>query len=197
MRTQEIKVYKFEELSDKAKDKAHDYFMEHWLNSEDYADLDYFQSMLEEKGFRDPKINYSGFWSQGDGASFTCDFIDIEAYFKAYGLMNKDKNHKMFLAAWKRDWVESVKIYRISSRYYHENTIDISWSCNFRKQRAVWIEKIFANIVQDILNDAKDLSREIYKGLEEQYEYATSYEYIQQVFDGNDIEFYEDGRIFR
>jgi len=31
---------------------------------------------LTQIGFDEAKISFSGFWSQGDGASFTCDYVD-------------------------------------------------------------------------------------------------------------------------
>ena len=195
MKTIEKTVYTFEELSEKAKEKATNYFIESWLDTDDYAELDYFNSMLEEKGFMEPKISWSGFWSQGDGASFTCNFVDIDAYIKAYNLT--DKNHKMFLAAWKRGWVENIEITKTSSRYSHENTMDISWNCNLQKSSSKWIEDIFDGIVQNILATAKDLAREVYKGLEEQYEYCSSEEYIKEMYNNNDMEFFGDGTIYR
>lgn len=35
------------------------------------------QSALAQLGFEDAKISFSGFWSQGDGASFTCASVDV------------------------------------------------------------------------------------------------------------------------
>lgn len=52
-------------------EKAKNYCISNWIDENDYAELDYFKAMLEEKGFRDPKISWTGFSSQGDGASFT------------------------------------------------------------------------------------------------------------------------------
>jgi len=38
---------------------------------------------LSDEGFPDAYIQYSGFYSQGDGASFTCDKIDLEKFFNS------------------------------------------------------------------------------------------------------------------
>lgn len=48
----------------------HEYLFEEW------------EKKLEEQGFRDPEISYRGFNSQGDGASFTCKWIDMDKYLK-------------------------------------------------------------------------------------------------------------------
>jgi hypothetical protein len=37
---------------------------------------------LREIGFLEPDIEFTGFWSQGDGASFTCDGVDFPVLLK-------------------------------------------------------------------------------------------------------------------
>lgn len=37
---------------------------------------------LAENGFEDAEIAFTGFWSQGDGASFTCKRIDVPLFLK-------------------------------------------------------------------------------------------------------------------
>jgi hypothetical protein len=46
---------------------------------------------LEELGFDDPKIEYSGFWSRGDGASFTSKSLDLQVFLKKYRNMILDQ----------------------------------------------------------------------------------------------------------
>ena len=71
MRTETIKIYKFEELNDESQEKAIEKFYdlniyEGWWDSvyEMYMDRD------TETGFDIDKIYFSGFHSQGDGAMF-------------------------------------------------------------------------------------------------------------------------------
>ena len=69
MRTEQINIFKFDELSKKARRIA----VSNEQNSEHreiFYDMDNHGSMLEESGFIDPVISYSGFCSQGDGACF-------------------------------------------------------------------------------------------------------------------------------
>ena len=49
---------------------------------------DKWNNALKQIGFTDPNIAFSGFWSQGDGASFTAG-VDTETMLKF--LMNKGK----------------------------------------------------------------------------------------------------------
>jgi hypothetical protein len=76
MRTMEVKVLKYNELSDEVKEKVLDKLRD--INTEhewyEYS-LDEWKTKLEEKGFFDAEIYFSGFSSQGDGACFDakCD----------------------------------------------------------------------------------------------------------------------------
>lgn len=75
MREKIIRVYSYNELSDEAKARARD-----WQRKNTDIDLQYtvndFQTIMELFGFQfdekngNPTIYYSGFYSQGDGASF-------------------------------------------------------------------------------------------------------------------------------
>ena len=65
-------AYSYSELSDKVKKKLKDRYCEDCTDVL-YFEVESLETILEEIGFSNPKIAYSGFWSQGDGASFTCD----------------------------------------------------------------------------------------------------------------------------
>ena len=60
-----------------ANDMAYDMVPDDWADCilEDEVDK------LREMGFLDAEISWSGFWCQGDGASFTCRNIDFKAYY--------------------------------------------------------------------------------------------------------------------
>lgn len=77
-------VFLYNELSPEAQARARDW----WRENLDQNDWNHFSEpvivewkwLLKNKGFNDVKISWSGFSSQGDGASFTADSIDIEKY---------------------------------------------------------------------------------------------------------------------
>lgn len=79
-----VKTYKyFNELTpeqqQKVIEKYHDINEDTWEFS--YEDLEReFITKLESMGYSDIKIEYSGFYSQGDGASFTAKHGDDEIY---------------------------------------------------------------------------------------------------------------------
>ncbi|MBJ6915417.1 antitoxin of toxin-antitoxin stability system, partial [Vibrio cholerae] len=84
----ETTVYRLDELSDAAKDKARAWYREGGFDYDWYDSVyEDFQQIAEILGIRfktrtvrlmgggtrqEPRIAFTGFWSQGDGASFEC-----------------------------------------------------------------------------------------------------------------------------
>lgn len=103
---------KYNELSDEIKEKV---IKKHWtINIDNYEWWDYiinnFQKELQDDyGFSNVKICFSGFASQGDGASFTGEIT----------------NFKQFCE--KAELTPLVKFKRNSTRYSHENTVSIDF----------------------------------------------------------------------
>lgn len=103
---------------------------------------------LEEYGFEDPEIMYSGFHSQGDGASFTCKHVNIEKFllkeknnmdfdFEEEINLTGDSDTDLILTEFEllsdRIIEQLVKhcyfyanITRNSHHYYHENTVNVN-----------------------------------------------------------------------
>lgn len=105
---------------------------------------------LIELGIEEPEIQFSGFWSQGDGASFTCERVDLVRLLKEIPMdfqseqreaANESVRTMAALLGWdavgvKRPILDlilevedqdliSCSIWRSSNRYVHENTVDI------------------------------------------------------------------------
>ena len=105
---------------------------------------------LEELGISEPDIQFSGFWSQGDGASFTCEGVDLIRLMKEIPMdfqseqreaANEGVRTMVALLGWdavgvKRPVLDLIlegedqdlitcSIWRSSNRYVHENTVDI------------------------------------------------------------------------
>lgn len=74
------KSYSFSELSPEAKSNALDQVREDFEPDVDWDDsiIEDWTETLEGFGFDDIQISYNGFYSQGDGASFTSDRADAE-----------------------------------------------------------------------------------------------------------------------
>lgn len=91
--------FKFDTLPDeRAKETARDWFREGCCDDSFWYEHIYeeWKAELESMGFGDPDINFSGFSSQGDGASFTCtsfDFIKYAHFFMSGRDKDKAEGH--------------------------------------------------------------------------------------------------------
>lgn len=195
MRTIEKSVYTFSELSEKAQEKAVNYFITNWLDEHDFAsDVidDWTEDKLPAKGFDKAVIYYSGFSSQGDGACFTAK-VDLNQYFQGMAL---NKYQRVFLELWCKDYIVAILV-KQEGHYLHANTMrtEVSWN-NYGVRLSDYWYKEFAQIEKDILADAQSLAREIYKELAESYDYCCSKEYAKEQYDGTGTEFYADGSVY-
>ena len=178
-------VYTFEELPEHIQDKLIE--DERELQSSDwdqffYRDvLDDWVTRLEEQGFNSPKINYSGFWSQGDGASFTTDSIDLIKlcdYLKLWPI-GKEKTYRSLL----ENLSYTTYLKRTNHHYYHERSttfycyVDYRWGYT-RAQNA--LDKFFQDIEPLIDEHIVDMGIAIYKDLQEDYEAYTTEEHMCQ-----------------
>jgi hypothetical protein len=84
----EGETYSFEELSPEAQKNALDNNRDLNVDYEGWEDgvAEGFKEDMREIGIDDITISYSGFHSQGDGASFTSDDIDTRKLFDAMGI---------------------------------------------------------------------------------------------------------------
>jgi hypothetical protein len=207
MRTIQKTVYNFNELSDEAKEKAINSFRNDPIDFEFEADsvMDNWKERLQEIGFEDAEIQYSGFYHQGDGASFVSD-IDIHKVFNAMVQCDKINREKVLLYN-KVLYMDELKIvellymvYRIDSRYCHENTVAVDSDSEFYLNECPdaydYFDKIFEQLRDDIQDYVHELCQEIFFDLRRSYEYIQSDEYISETICINEYEFYEDGTMY-
>ena len=118
-----MRTYKIHELPKEAKKAA----LEEIKNRDSFQtrdiDLDWVieneTEDLEALGLENVEISFTGFWSQGDGASFTARVNDIPNFIKTIGIT--DEILPKVLAAFEE--VYEMRIVRTDSRYSHENTV--------------------------------------------------------------------------
>lgn len=172
MKTKTIELFTFDELSETAKQNA---IKQLWDINIDYewyeCTIEEFKDQLYFAGFSNIKIDFSGFYSQGDGLSFTGDFNNKNINKKADIYYQSIKD---FL-----QYIEHKHCYfnieRISSRYSHENTV---YSDN-----------------EYMLGYCRSIMQEFYRALENEYEYLTSEAQIIESIDYNNYYFTEDGEL--
>jgi len=89
MRTREQTIYRYSELTGKAKDRARDWLIE---GQQDFLRDELperFEEMLSEAGFPKAEISYSLGHVQGDGVTFRMKNFDLRAWLEAQNLTKK------------------------------------------------------------------------------------------------------------
>lgn len=207
MKTIQLELFTFDELDDKARQvaiKDHRELADIHLDDE----VSYWQNeALSGTGFIIDDIAFSGFYSQGDGASFTGYYdsaqINLEKLrgfsLKAYELMAR--NDSVFGASGlTSDNVITADIKRISRNYSNENTVSIEnieinsideWGEHDSK-----VYKAFEDIENYLTSLKDDLCCLIYSSLRSEYEHQNSDEYISEILVINECYFTADGAIY-
>jgi hypothetical protein len=178
MKTMQKTVYKYSELSDSAKEKALQCFC-NGLHPEEYDFVtDDFKEILELIGFTDIDTQFSGFWSQGDGASFSACY----SYNKGSAAKVKDFAPRdsvlhdiaqSIAAIQRRAFYGLVERIEKRGRYCHEYSMTCENS--------------------DLLEQFQRLARWHYSALKKGYEYATSAESFAESASANDWHFDSEG----
>ena len=190
--TQQIEIFKFNELDEKTKNKVLDNLRDINIHDDFWYEhvLDRYTEILEALGFYEVKINFSGFCSQGDGASFTAKFRHPKNSEDMRQIEKKLKNilslgptyqvFKNFILAplTKNEIDENGEIFEVyrSGRYYHE--FSIGCDC------------------PNVLEVAREISKMIYRELNELHDELTSNEAVIEAIGSNEYYFTKNGKIF-
>ena len=204
----ETTVYKYEELSDKAKAKARDWYRELASGDNDFADhlTGYggdFENVARFMGFtidnaRNRKgalsIYWTGFWSQGDGLCFTGTWtareVDVPGL-KKWAPEDKALHELGYKFARLADSVGAIggHVTQGDRHYCHEFTVRPELDCDLEDGSETPKED------QDVFRDiARKLMRWMYARLEEAYEYSVSDEAVTEAIVANEYEFLESGK---
>jgi hypothetical protein len=185
-KTIKVKLYTFDELSDKEKvlNEYRDINVDYdgWYNFV----IENWQEKLEKLGYEDVKIYFSGFYSQGDGACFTAK-VNIPKWIKAH---KASKRFKKLLNEYNKGIYAFITI-KHNYRYYFSTstTVDYEGGMDLSDKAYEQLEEI-ARWIED---EREKLGNTIYKDLEEEYKYLTSDEAVRETIIANDYMFMEDG----
>lgn len=199
MRTEQVSIFKFEELSDAAKEKARAWFRTdypdyEWWDSV-YADAESIFTILgidaRDRRGKSPAIQFSGFWSQGDGACFEGSYSYAKGSARAIKRY-APKDEELHRIAYELMQVQKRNRYGITAqlthrdRYSHEYSVSIDVDgCDDSSKSSD------GETVRDLL---RDMMRWIYSTLEKEHEYLTSDENVDESIIANEYEFEEDGQ---
>jgi hypothetical protein len=216
--------FSYQELSAKAQEKARERFCE-------TLDYEWWDSVYEnakaggpERGFEIEDIRFSGFWSQGDGASWTGsvnikDFLDYHLkednpdfgrYFVLQAIVGEGS-----------DWIERrTNVNRSGFHYVHDNMMRLeSIGYNsldsldeddeerlqaegplqraniYQLYKGADIDHLIEDLEKWILEEAQAYARQIYDDLESEHEHLTSEESLIEAAEANGWMFDEDGSL--
>jgi hypothetical protein len=209
MRTIQKTVYKFDELNDEAKEKVINSFRDDPIDFEFEANalIEYWKERLQEIGFEDAEIqySYSGFYHQGEGASFTAD-VNPEKVINAMIMCNRlsidtANLYNKMLYMTDLNIVELIyMVYRTSHHYSQEMTVSVDSDSEFYLNDCSKAEDYFYDAFEQLRDDIQDymreLCQEIFFNLRMGYEHINSDEYITENIKNNEYEFYADGSLY-
>jgi hypothetical protein len=208
----ETTIYRFDELSDEAKDEARAWYREA-AQDDDWHEFVYedFGRICPILGVRlktstvrlfgggtrqKPCIWFRGFWSQGDGACFEASYAyQKDAPRKIRDYAPQDAELHRIAEALRR--VQRRNFYQLRAdakhrgHYYHEYCMAIS----VERDSPTW-QDMTADAEDAIAEALRDLARWLYRQLEREYEYQNSDEMVDEAITANGYSFTDSGRRF-
>lgn len=205
-KTVEIELFQYAELSEKAKEKARNWWLECRDSSDYEATLDSSAEVLEWLGIDfaqqkvelygggiryDRRIYWSGFSCQGDGASFEGTYHYAKgALAKIEKEIGEENDREIMRIARELQALQAKNFYGISAKitagghYSHSGNIQIE----ALNRHGTDIE------CPELLRLMRDAADWLYAKLEAEEDYQTSEETIAEVMEGNEYTFRADGR---
>ena len=204
MRTIETVVYKYDELSESAQQKARERYLEDGLDYswwdfsyEDFARVAEILGidlslkaipLMNGKHRYEPEIYFTGFYSQGSGSSF------VGAYRYAKGAVAKIKayapqDEELHRLAQALQDIQCKHFYRLEARITSRRDAAISVDVSDREDPYKDVGDAESELA-DLMNDFNDW---MFKRLQDEYEYLTSDEAVEESIVANEYEFDEYG----
>ena len=198
MKTITINTYTFPELSEKAKDKARQCYHNAYMSGGFWHEctIEDAKEVGKVLGFDIEDIYFSGFSSQGDGASWAGGYEyakgapdkvasytgnDAELIRIAHGLQDIQR----------RNFYQLTASISTSGRYSHSHTMRADVEDRTDPYRDV------SDAEKDLLELFRDFADWIYKNLREEYDFMTSDPVIEEAFDANSVTFDVNGNVVR
>ena len=148
-----------------------------------------------KKTVTDININFSGFWAQGDGASFT-GTVDVLKWLK----YDNNPKYARIIKLLENNRTSELDYGAVITRhghYYHERStsLNLTWYPD-KVYDMPNLKSLLHSIEQDIDADIIDLSIDIYRDLEQEYEHLTSDEQVKDTLEANEYEMDCTGKIY-
>ena len=192
----QITLFTFDELSEESQQRVIEPFRE--AHDPDYSivyDM-FINGMSVDYGanVQVDDIQWTGFWSQGDGASFVCEFDEEVIYPILKESLSEEQNQQL-----KELGVElySASSIRSTNRYCHENTVYAHVIFNVPDGKEFDVE--IANTLEEKLTEIiREECRNLYSQLKDFYDEEMEEEVIKEKIRQfyPDCRYREDGTVF-
>ncbi len=208
----ETTVYRLDELSDAAKDNARAWYREGGFDYDWYAFVfEDFQRIAEILGIRlktraarlygggtrqEPQISFTGFWSQGDGASYQAFYAyrkNATREIRSYA----PKDTRLHAIADDLQVAQRRNFYQLRAdvshrgHYYHEYCMAISV-----ERDSPTCQDMTEDAEDAVIEALRDLARWLYRQLERERDYLSSDEAVDETIAANEFTFTETGQRF-
>lgn len=203
-------VYRFHELSDKAKARARNHYREQGLHDQwwnfVYEDAVRVASILgisiTEKSGPSHAIYFSGFSSQGDGASFQGSYTPKPGNETTEGIRNECPEDKELHRI-----ADALALLQVSTRVQHGLHVEasITTSGSYCHSGTMSVDATYAgwplngspdtDTAKELQQLMRDFADWIYEQLEAEHDYLTSDEHIDEFLSDGTYEFEESGAL--
>lgn len=154
-----------------------------------------FKLIMVEKGIHVEDLQFTGFYSQGDGASFT-GYLDTKTFLKVHDLEQRFMG-ATFFAGLKELYID---IKRHNSHYSHENTTYIDMQqdtyneydeddlrCQVYGQMADILTEEWRELEEEVTEICRGYMQDLYSKLRQEYEYLCSDEVVWETIVANEL----------
>lgn len=196
-------IYTFDELSDAAKEKAREWYRNGQLDY-DWWDSVYEQADtaakhlgidIDRKGKHTPAIYFSGFWSQGDGACFEGSYRYKKGWRSA--LLHEfgpgDTLNELLSIGQSLQEVQSKQFYKLEATCRHRGRYQHSGCMVIDVEHADDRYRDIGDAEDEITTLLRDFADWIYGRLEQEHDWLTSDEQVDESIRANEYTFNEDG----
>lgn len=189
-------LYMFSELSDEAKENALNELRDINVSNNFWYECIYdnIKEISSLFGLEITKIYFSGFWSQGDGASFEGSYSykkDALKNVKNFAPLDTEL-HKIvskICDIQKKNFYRLYADCRVSGHYVHSGCMRVS----VETQSNGYVNK---NTEDDLTQALREFADYIYYDLlQKEYEYLTSDDCLSEYLNDSDYEFTENGKL--
>lgn len=196
-------IYTFDELSESAKEKAREWYRNGQLDYDwwdfVYDDADKIASIIGidigRKGKNTPAIYFSGFWSQGDGACFEGSYRYKKGWRKElqeYAPRN-EHNADIWQIAEALQAIQASQFYKLEATCRHRGHYQHSGCMSVEVTHTDSLYRDVGDAEGEIRDQLRLFADWIYDRLEQEHDWLTSDEQVDESIRANEYTFNEDG----